>query len=101
MSLGYVSDLCAQLHAELNEVRVITVVYKTEQLNAVLRFLQISVRWTASSGLTDMDGLRNKPGALCSALQLEIDCILPQAKNGKYVLLLLTQSHLCRLIHAQ
>lgn len=38
------SVLCALLHAELNEVRVITVVYKTEQLNAVLRFLQISVR---------------------------------------------------------
>lgn len=37
-------------------------------------------------------GLRNKPDALCSALQLEIDYIWPQTKNGNCVLLLLTVS---------
>ena len=72
--------------AELQEVRVIT---ETEQPNAAVRVLLISMRWTASFGLTDMDvvngirvGLPNNPDALSNALQLGIDCIWPQAKTG-------------------
>lgn len=50
---------------ELQEVRVITVVYETQQLDAVWRFLHISICLTASSGfyrLLGMDAVNGTSG---------------------------------------
>lgn len=83
MNLIYMCVVSAQRfnHVELGEVRVITAVYETEQLDAVSRFLQISICGTASSGFMDfwawmrwmasVLGLQNNPDTLCVAYALK------------------------------
>lgn len=50
----YVSDHCVSPRRAGGGERNYCCLYETLRLNAVLRFLQISMCWTASSGLTNM-----------------------------------------------